>query len=781
MRCRWFWRPIGSPPERGRLINGHGESSAGTPPLPPAGRERADSGLACLLILSRYHGIAADAAQLRHQFCVPGRPLDETGFLRAAKSLGFKARRLSRGWRRLAGLPFPAVALLRDSGYAVLARVDAEAAHLHDPREPRPLALSREAFEAVWAGRLILLTTRALAAQGERRFGFSWFIPAIVKYRRVLGEVLLASFFIQLFALLTPLFTQVIIDKVLLHKGLTTLHVLAVGMLALTLFDVVLGGLRTYLFSHTTSRIDVELGAQLFRHVLALPLSYFETRRVGDTAARVRELETIRQFLTGSTLTVVIDLFFTVVFVVVLFFYSPLLTWIVLATLPAYALLSAVVTPIFRARLNEKFNRGAENHAFLVETVTGIQTVKAMAVEPPMQRRWEEQLAGYVRASFRTIHLANIAGQLGGLLSKGTTIVILWAGAQAVIAGQMTVGELIAFPMLASRVVNPVLRLVQVWQDLQQAGVSVARLGDVLNAPREPTGPSRTALPTLAGEVLFEQVTFRYQLDRPEALRQLSFAVRPGQVIGIVGRSGSGKSTIAKLIQRLYVPETGRVLVDGMDLSQIDPTWLRRQIGVVLQENFLFNRPVRDNIALADPGLPLEAVVRAAKLAGAHEFIVSLPEGYDTLVGEHGCNLSGGQRQRIAIARALVTDPRILILDEATSALDYESEHVIQQNLAQICAGRTVFIIAHRLRTVRMAHRILVIDQGRLVEQGPHADLIRRGGYYARLHQLQDSDSSGLGAAGPGGLAEAPQSPAPAAGDGAGPAGEAAPAGGVGR
>ena len=471
---------------------------------------------------------------------------------------------------------------------------------------------------------------------------------------------------------------------------------------------------------------------------MRLPLTYFETRRVGDTAARVRELETIRQFLTGSTLTLVIHLFFTGVFIAVLFFYSPLLTWIVLGTLPAFALLSLGITPVFRARLNEKFTRGAENHAFLVEAITGIQTVKAMAVEPQMQRRWEEQLASYVRASFRTLYIGNVAGQLGSGLSKATTIVVLWVGAQAVMGGQLTVGELIAFNMLASRVISPVLRLVQLWQDLQQAGVSVARLGDLLNAPREPSGPSRTALPAIAGEVAVEQVTFRYQLDRPEALRDLSFVVPAGRVIGIVGRSGSGKSTIAKLIQRLYVPETGRLLIDGMDLAQIDPTWLRRQIGVVLQENFLFNRPVRDNIALADPGLPLEAVVRAAKLAGAHEFIVGLPEGYDTLVGEHGCNLSGGQRQRIAIARALVADPRILILDEATSALDYESEHIIQQNLAQICAGRTVFIIAHRLRTVRMAHQIFVIDQGRLIERGTHDELMRLGGYYARLHRLQD-------------------------------------------
>ena len=707
--------------------------------------EPVDSALACLLVLARYHGIAAEAGRVRHQFCAPARPLDETGFVRAARSLGLKARVVRRRLHRLRAAVLPAVVVLADGGYAVLGRVDGETVHLHDPREPRPRAMSRGAFEALWSGRLILLTTRAAAPAGRRRFGLGWFVPAIVKYRRLLGEVLVASFFLQLFALLTPLFTQVIIDKVLLHKGLTTLHVLAAGMLALAVFDVVLGGLRSYLFSHTSSRIDVELGSQLFRHVLALPLAYFESRRVGDTAARVRELETIRQFLTGSTVTLVIDLLFTLVFVAVLFFYSTVLAWIVVAALPLYALLSAIVTPLFRARLNDRFNRGAENQAFLVESITGIQTVKAMAVEPQMQRRWDEQLAGYVRASFRAIQVGTLAAQVASLLSKATTIAVLWIGAQAVMHGELTVGELIAFNMLAGCVIGPVLRLVQVWQDLQQAGVSVARLGDVLNAPPEPAAPSRTALPALGGAIRFEQVTFRYQIDRPEALRDLSFAVPAGCVIGIVGRSGSGKSTIAKLIQRLYVPEGGRVLIDGMDLAQVDPAWLRRQIGVVLQENFLFNRSVRDNIALADPGCPLEAVHRAARLSGAHEFILGLPEGYDTLVGEQGCNLSGGQRQRIAIARALVTDPRILILDEATSALDYESEHVIQENLAQMCAGRTVLIVAHRLRTVRMASQILAIDGGRLVERGTHAELMQLGGYYARLQRLQAGEDPGAG------------------------------------
>ena len=703
------------------------------------GVEEVDTGLLCLLLVARYHGLAADPEQLRHQFGENGRRLSESALLRAAKSLGFKAGVVPGDWARLTATPLPAMARLTDGRYLVLAKADAEKVLAQAPDQARPLVLPRQEFESIWSGQLLLVSLRATIRPQDRTFDFTWFIPEIVKYRRIFGEVLLASFVLQLFALLTPLFTQVVIDKVLVHKGLTTLHVLGVGMVVLALFDVTLGGLRTYLFSHTTNRIDVGLGAQLFRHILALPLAYFETRRVGDTVARVRELETIRQFLTSSTVTVVIDLFFAVVFLAVMLVYSPILTLVVVGTLPVYAGISLFITPIIRTRLNEKFDRGAENQAFLVESVTGIQTVKAVAVEPPFQRRWEEQLAGYIRASFRATNLISLAGQAASFVHKGMTIAVLWIGATRVMKGDLTIGQLIAFNMLAGQVSGPVLRIVHLWQDFQQAVISVERLGDVLNTPKEPVSlATRTTLPRLSGRVTLENVTFRYRADGPEILRQVAFDVAPGQVIGLVGRSGSGKSTIAKLIQRLYVPERGRVLIDSVDLAQVNPVWLRRQVGVVLQENFLFNRSVRDNIALADQGVSMEQVVQASQLAGAHEFIMELPQGYDTVVGERGCSLSGGQRQRIAIGRALITNPRILIFDEATSALDYESEAIIQRNLAQICQGRTVFLIAHRLSTVRPADRIYVIDRGEIIEQGAHDELLMQNGYYARLHKLQD-------------------------------------------
>jgi subfamily B ATP-binding cassette protein HlyB/CyaB len=582
------------------------------------------------------------------------------------------------------------------------------------------------------------MTARAGLLDLSRRFDITWFLGAIHKYRSLLGEVLVASFFLQLFALVSPLFFQVVIDKVLVNRTLSTLDILVVGLVGISLFETILGILRSYLFAHTTNRIDVELGARLFRHLLALPIAYFQARRVGDSVARVRELENIRNFLTSSALTLVIDLFFTFIFLAVMFIYSPLLTWIVLGSFPFYIGISAGVTPLFRKRLDDKFTRGAENQAFLVETVTGVETLKSMAVEPQMQRRWEEQLAGYVASSFRVIRLGNSASQVIQFISKVVTAAVLYFGAKLVIAGDLTVGELVAFNILAGRVSSPVLRLAQMWQDFHQARISVARLGDILNTPAEPTyNPGRAALSAIRGDITFDNVTFRYRIDGAEVVRDVNFTVPAGQVVGIVGPSGSGKSTLAKLVQRLYVPERGRVLVDGVDLAMVDTTWLRRQLGVVLQENILFNRSVRDNIALAEPGMPIEKVIAAAKLAGAHEFILELPEGYDAIVGERGSSLSGGQRQRIAIARALVTEPRVLIFDEATSALDYESERIIQQNMAQICKGRTVFIVAHRLSTVRLADRILTIDHGRITEDGTHNELIRKGGRYASLYRLQ--------------------------------------------
>lgn len=712
-----------------------------------------DTGLQGLVTLARFYQLPAEADQLAHQFGTPGTAFTNTELLIAAKALTLKAKVLTSTLDELSDGLLPAIAKAKDGTYFIVVRIytdentdnltikspSVNKVLIQEADKQAPESIPLKDFEKRWSGEIIALTRRQGFGESlQAKFDISWFIPSLIKYRKLFFEVLVVSFFLQIFALVTPLFFQVVMDKVLVHRGFTTLDVLAVGFFIVVAFDAILGGIRNYTFSHTTNRVDVELGSRLYNHLMALPLAYFEARQVGQNVARVRELDTIRNFITGTALTLVIDLFFVFIFIAVMWYYSSALTWIVLSTIPLYIILSLFITPILRHRLDEKFKHGAANTAFLTESITGIGTVKSMAVEPQMRRKLEDHLSNYVHASFKSQNLSNVSNQVAGFINKLMTLGIIWYGAHLVIDGMITVGQLVAFNMLAGRVSGPILKLVQLWQDFQQAGISIARLGDILNAPTEPGfNPNRSRLPSLQGAISLEHLRFRYRPDGPAILDDINLQVRPGEVIGIVGRSGSGKSTITKLIQRLYVPEAGRLLVDGVDLSTIDTVWLRKQIGVVLQENFLFNRTIRENIALADPSTSMERVITAAKMAGAHDFIVDLPDGYDNMVGEQGSNLSGGQRQRLAIARALINNPKVLIFDEATSALDYESERLIQDNMTTICKNRTVFIIAHRLSTVRQCHRIIVMDKGRIVEQGSHDKLIEINGYYAKLHSYQ--------------------------------------------
>lgn len=704
----------------------------------------ADAGLAALCAIAAYYRIPADPAQLRKELALAGdTQAGPADVVRAAQLIGMKARILGRvDARRLATLPKPALITSASTGFRVLAAPTAEGRM----RLLHPLTKAIEAVDpqelAATADSVAILVARRWMGPGASpsSFGWRWFLPSLWRYRKPIAHVFLASLFIQLFALVTPLFFQVVIDKVLAHHAYSTLVVLVVGLVLIGLFDVVMQYLRTYALTHTTSRIDVELGQRLFAHLLKLPIAYFETRPTGQTVARFREIETIRQFMTGQGLFAVLDLLFATIFVAVLFAYSTFLALIVVATIPVYILIAVLVRPALQAGIEEKFNRGAASQQFLVESIVGAQTIKASAVEPIMRLTWEERLAAYVRKAF-DVAMLGAGGQLAiQYVNKASTILLLFFGARAVIDNQLTVGELIAFNMIAGQVAEPVLRLSQLWQDFQQVRISIDRLGDILNAAPEPTVQLSQSLPPPKGEIEFRSVSFAYAPETPHVLSNVSLKIGAGEVIGIVGPSGSGKSSLTKLVQRLYLPQRGQILIDGMDLASVDPLWLRRHTGAVLQENLLFNRSIHDNIALANPAMPRQKVIAVAKLAGAHEFVARLTMGYDTVIEERGTNLSGGQRQRLAIARALATNPRILILDEATSALDYESERIIQQNMRSITRGRTVIIVAHRLAAVSACDRIVGMAEGRIIEQGTHEELVNRsGGLYARLWALQTS------------------------------------------
>lgn len=683
--------------------------------------------------IARYYGIAVNIPALQEQFATDELHEISVQFVRAVRQTGLKCRHFRR-FQVKGKIVLPALVELPDIGHVILLAVRGDEWLIQRD------GASPESFipepNVRYSG--FLFARRFSLERLSSEFNLRWFADAFWRYKKLIGEVLLASFFIQLLALVTPLFFQVVVDKVLTHQSLTTLDVLALGMLFVSLFDVILDGLRSYQLAHTSQRIDATLSSLLYRHLLALPLNWFLQRQTGVIVARVHELKTVREFLTGSAMTLCLDLLFTLVFFSVMAFYSLPLTLIVITSLIPYILLSAFITPVLRKRLDEQFKQGARNQAFLVESLTGMESVKALAVENLMTRRWDEQIATFVTSCFKTQNLGNITNQISRFVSKITSIAILWYGAQQVIESELTVGALIAFNMFSGQVTGPVLRLVQLWQDFQQVSISVKRLGDILNVPTEHQENS-TSLAEIKGAVKLANVSFAWQPGDAPVIDSVTLSVRPGEIIGIAGRSGSGKSTLTRLIQRLCTPGAGQLFIDGIDIAQADPHWLRRQIGVVLQETQLFSGSIRDNIALAMPEAPLEEVMKAAMLAGAHDFINEFPLGYDTPVGEAGSRLSGGQKQRLGIARALMSNPRILIFDEATSALDYESEHIIQRNMAEICHSRTVFIIAHRLSALRPADRIIVMEKGKIAEQGTHQHLLSSKGLYARLHELQEA------------------------------------------
>jgi len=700
--------------------------------------DKLDTGLLSLVKIAKLLGLPADPNQMQRAYAIGEEGMNSVDILRAAKDLELKASLQRPEREMLTRMPFPAIALLTNGNFVVIIRSYGSNLIVDDPYRPQPFYIPIGQFQKAWNGELILLVRRPTIKTAVQEFGLQLFLPVIGKYRSLLLKVLFMSFLLQLFGLIAPLFMQVIIDRVLVHHSLTTLDILLAGMLTIAVFQAWITALRAYLFTNTTNKIDASLTSLLFRHVTALPLRYFEKWQVGDIVSRLREVETIRNFLTGTALTVVLDILFAIIYIGVMVTYSINLSLTLLVVLPFFIILNVSVSPWFRRLINQRFQAATANQSFLIEAVTGIQTLKAMAVEANFARRYEEGLVRYVKAAFSTAQLSNVAENIGGFAQQVFNLSILWLGARAVIDQKLTIGELIAFQMLAGQVIAPIIRLVNTWQYFQQTRVSVDRLGDILKETVEPPfNPNRTTLPEILGDIRLDRVSFRYRADGNEILRQVSLQIKPGSRVGIVGRSGSGKSTLTKLIQRLYIPETGGIYIDGVDLGQVEPAWLRRQIGVVLQEDFLFNGTIMENIAISRNAATIDEVKHVAVMAGADEFIDKLPDGYNAKVGERGSLLSGGQRQRIAIARALLNNPKILIFDEATSALDYESERIIMDNLDRIAAGRTMLMIAHRLSTVRRCDMIIVMDRGQVVEQGSHEELLAAEGYYYRMVQQQ--------------------------------------------
>ncbi len=699
------------------------------------------TGLIAFDAVAKINRISLDLRSIIREHSINDEEIEVEELLRIMKQFDFKAKVKHINAEKIfkENYPFPAIIINRDNTYSVLLKINNEAQRvlILDIKEGKSKDISYDELEELTDNKFIILAHNLINSQ--IKFGFKWFFKEILTYKQVIAEVMLGSFIVQLFGLVTPLFTQVILDKVIVHRSLMTLDVLAFAFVTVMIFELLLNFSRKYIFLHTASKIDAKLGAKLFKHLFSLPFTYFENRKVGNIITRVRELDQIREFITNKSISVILDLFFSFVFLIMMLIYSRILTFIVILFVIVIGLLYLIITPELRERLEKKFQMGAQSNSYLVESVTGIQTVKSLAIEGSMQKKWEDYLAKFISSSFQLSNMGNIANAFSNMLQKAMTIAILYFGVKLVISNKLTIGQLIAFQMFSNQFSGPVLRLVNLWNEFQQCLLGIDRLGDILNTPVEIQPSQSITLPHINGAVKFDNICFKYSPNAPYAISNFKFFIKPGMSVGLGGRSGSGKSTITKLIQKLYLPNEGTIYIDGVDVRQMNPAWLRYNIGVVLQENYLFAGSIRDNISLPKPDASIEQIMHVAQMAGAHEFITEFPEGYETIVGERGSSLSGGQRQRIAIARALITNPRIFIMDEATSALDYESERIILNNMDKITKDRTTFIIAHRLSAVRNCDVILVMDKGHIIEAGSHEELIEKPkGYYRFLYSQQE-------------------------------------------
>jgi ATP-binding cassette, subfamily B, bacterial HlyB/CyaB len=715
----------------------------------PAAPNVNHTSLRCLALIGRHHGVDISMDRMIHDYSLENAEPDVRRLLRIASDNGFKVKPTRIGWRQLErmGAAWPVMARLKNGNWVILVgirEVEAENGDVQqelavfDPLADRTdfLFLARKDFEKNWNGEVILAKRRYSLFDSQQPFSLRWFIPEMARQWTSFVDVIVAAVFIYALAMVLPLFFQIVIDKVLVNNAQNTLRVIAIGITIALVFDAILNYLRGYLLLHATSKIDVRVSTRTFAHMLALPMDYFERITAGVLTKHMQQASRIREFLTGQLFMTLLDSAALVVFLPILYFYSPKLCMVVLGFSGLLALTIGLLLGPYRRRLEALYLAEGNRQAMLVETIHGAQTVKALSMEPTQRKKWDERSAQAVSMHYRVGKISITATTLSKLLEKLMTVAIIYLGAELVFSKELTVGTLVAFNMISGRVSGPLVQLVSLIHSYQETALSVRMLGEVMNRPPE-AGLGHGLRPQIQGKLEFENVSFHYSANSPPALDGVSLTIPAGSIIGIVGRSGSGKTTVTRLIQGMYRVQSGLIRVDGLDMRELDIAHLRQNIGVVLQDNFLFRGTVRENIGMAKSNAGLPEIVHAAKLAGAEEFIERMPQSYDTMLEENGSNLSGGQRQRLAIARALLTNPRILVFDEATSALDPESEAIIQANLRKIARGRTVILVSHRLSTLTSCDSIIVLDRGKIEKMGRHRDLLEGSKVYQELWYQQ--------------------------------------------
>lgn len=705
-----------------------------------------ETALRCLARTAGHHGLDLSVDGLRHSYGVGNSPVTPTQLSRIARKAGLRARASTLDWDALISLrgAFPAIVRLQNGNWVVVLGLGRGAGRevglsIFDPLadRPEPFDISKTPFCAAWGGDVLVLKRDHRQADPTQKFGFRWFLPELFRERRLFGDVAVAALLLYALGLVLPIFFQLVIDKVLVHESFMTLYVLLIGAVVALLFDAAFTFLRRYLLLYATNKIDIRVATKTFGHLLSLPNAFFEHISAGVLVKHMQQANRIREFLTGRLFLTALDSLSLFVFVPILALYSVNLTFLVLAFTGLSGIVIAALMGPFRRRLYRLYQAESGRQGLLVETVHGMQTVKSLAMEPLKGKNWDDRCADAITTRSSVEKISAAAQSITGLLEKLMTLGIIGYGAMLVFEGEITIGTLVAFNMLAGRVSGPLVQMVTMVHEYQEVALSVRMLAEVMNQSPEREGKGDGLRPELKGAIEFDRLSFRYGADGPQTLDDVSFSIPPGSIFGIVGRSGSGKTTITRLIARLYTPQQGMVRVDGLDAREIDLTHLRKSLGIVLQDSFLFRGTVRENIACVKRGATFAEVARAAQISGADEFIERLPRGYDTLLEENASNLSGGQKQRLAIARALICDPRILIFDEATSALDAESEFIIRRNLQRIAEGRTVIIVSHRLSMLTEAKSILVLERGRVAGLDGHEQLLSKCTTYRQFWNQQ--------------------------------------------